>query len=156
MGAGIMVDVDESGIEPFGSVTVTGRPLRAITIGAADVAAAIDEIPALLAVATQAVGTTVIEGAGELRVKESDRLATMSEGLRRMGAIVEERVDGVTVHGQARLHGATVDSHGDHRIAMALAVTGLAASDPITIEGADSVAVSYPDFFADLQELTRG
>jgi 3-phosphoshikimate 1-carboxyvinyltransferase len=156
MGARITVDVDESGIEPFGSVTVTGRPLRAITIGAADVAAGIDEIPALLSVATQAEGMTVIEGAGELRVKESDRLATMSEGLRRMGAIVEERVDGVTVHGQARLHGATVDSHGDHRIAMALAVTGLAASDPITIEGADSVAVSYPDFFADLQELTSG
>jgi 3-phosphoshikimate 1-carboxyvinyltransferase len=154
MGAEILVSVDESGIEPLGSVTVTGRPLRAITIGAAHVAAAIDEIPALLTVATQAEGTTVIEGAAELRVKESDRLATMSEGLRRMGAIVDERADGVSIHGQASLHGATVESHGDHRIAMALAVAGLVTSGPTTIEDADCVAVSYPDFFADLQELT--
>jgi 3-phosphoshikimate 1-carboxyvinyltransferase len=137
-------------------VTVTGRPLRAVTIGAADVAAAIDEIPALLSVATQAEGTTIIEGAAELRVKESDRLATMSEGLRRMGAIVDERPDGVSIHGQASLRGASVDSHGDHRIAMALAVAGLVASGPTTIEDADSVAVSYPDFFTHLQELTHG
>jgi 3-phosphoshikimate 1-carboxyvinyltransferase len=156
MGAEILVDLDESGIEPLGSVTVTGRPLRSVTIGAADVAAVIDEIPALLTVATQAEGTTVIEGAAELRVKESDRLATMSEGLRRMGAIVDERADGVSIHGPARLRGATVDSHGDHRIAMALAVAGLVASGPTSIEGADSVAVSYPTFFADLEELTRG
>jgi 3-phosphoshikimate 1-carboxyvinyltransferase len=156
MGAEIQVDADELGVEPRGSVTVTGRPLRSVTIGAADVAAAIDEIPALLTVATQAQGTTVIEGAAELRVKESDRLATMSEGLRRMGAIVDERADGVSIHGPARLLGATVDSHGDHRIAMALAVAGLVASGPTTIEDADSVAVSYPDFFANLQELTNG
>jgi 3-phosphoshikimate 1-carboxyvinyltransferase len=156
MGTEIRVDASGSGIEPLGSVTVTGRPLRAITIGAADVAAAIDEIPALLTVATQAVGTTVIQGAAELRVKESDRLATMAEGLQRMGAIVDERADGVSIHGPARLRGATVDSHGDHRIAMALAVAGLVASSPTTIEDADCVAVSYPNFFADLQELTNG
>jgi 3-phosphoshikimate 1-carboxyvinyltransferase len=156
MGTEIRVDASGSGIEPLGSVTVTGRPLRAITIGAADVAAAIDEIPALLTVATQAVGTTVIQGAAELRVKESDRLATMAEGLQRMGAIVDERADGVSIHGPARLRGATVDSHGDHRIAMALAVAGLVASGPTTIEDADCVAVSYPNFFADLQELTNG
>ena len=156
MGAEIHVDPVNAGIEPLGSVTVVGRPLHAVTMGAADVAAAIDEIPALLSVASQAEGTTMIEGAAELRVKESDRLATMSEGLRRMGAIVDERPGGVSVHGQAKLRGATVESHGDHRIAMALAVAGLAASGPTTIEGADSVAVSYPNFFTDLQELTRG
>jgi 3-phosphoshikimate 1-carboxyvinyltransferase len=155
MGAEILVDVDEAGIEPLGSVIVVGRPLQAITMDAADVAAAIDEIPVLLSVATQAEGTTVIEGAAELRVKESDRLATMSEGLRRMGAVVDERADGVSIHGRARLGGASVESHGDHRIAMALAVAALAASGPTTIEDADSVAVSYPDFFRDLQELTR-
>src|ERR1700737_2821565 len=131
MGAEIHVDAIDAGIEPLGSVTVTGRPLRAVTIGAAEVAAAIDEIPALLSVATQAEGTTVIEGAAELRVKESDRLATMAEGLRRMGA------------------------HGDHRIAMALAVAGLVASGPTTVEDADCVAVSYPDFFTDLQGLAK-
>jgi 3-phosphoshikimate 1-carboxyvinyltransferase len=155
MGAEIHVDAEDEAIEPRGSVTITGRPLHAIIMGAADVAAAIDEIPALLAVATQAEGTTIIEGAAELRVKESDRLATMSEGLRRMGAIVDERADGVSIHGQASLHGATVESYGDHRIAMALAIAGLVASGPVTIEGADCVAVSYPDFFTDLQELTR-
>jgi len=155
MGAEIHVDADGAGIEPRGSVTVTGRPLRAVTIGADEVAASIDEIPALLTVATQAEGTTIVEGAAELRVKESDRLATMSEGLRRMGAIVDERPDGVSIHGQARLLGATVESHGDHRIAMALAVAGLIASGPTTIEDAECVAVSYPDFFSDLRELTR-
>jgi 3-phosphoshikimate 1-carboxyvinyltransferase len=156
MGAEIHVDADDDGIEPRGSITVTGRPLHAVTLGAADVAAAIDEIPALLSVATQAEGSTIIEGAAELRIKESDRLATMSEGLRRMGAIVDERADGVSIQGQASLRGATVDSHGDHRIAMALAVAGLVSSGPTTIEGADSVAVSYPNFFTDLQELTNG
>jgi 3-phosphoshikimate 1-carboxyvinyltransferase len=155
MGAEIHIDADHAGVEPLGSVTVTSRPLHAVTIGAAEVAAAIDEIPVLLAVATQAEGTTIIEGAAELRVKESDRLATMSEGLRRMGAIVDERPDGVSIHGQARLRGATVDSYGDHRIAMALAVAGLAAEGPTGIEDADCVAVSYPNFFTDLEELTR-
>jgi 3-phosphoshikimate 1-carboxyvinyltransferase len=155
MGAEIHVDAADAGVEPLGAVTVRGRRLRAITIGAADVAAAIDEIPALLSVATQAEGTTVIEGAAELRVKESDRLATMSQGLRRMGANVDERADGVSIRGQSILRGATVDPHGDHRIAMALAVAGLAASGPTTIEGADCIAVSYPDFFADLQGLAK-
>jgi 3-phosphoshikimate 1-carboxyvinyltransferase len=155
MGAEIHVDAIAAAIEPLGSVTVTGRPLRAVTIGAADVAAAIDEIPVLLSVATQAEGTTVIEGAAELRVKESDRLATMSEGLRRMGATVDERPDGVSIPGRVGLRGATVESYGDHRIAMALAVAGLVASDRTTIEDADCVAISYPNFFTDLEELTR-
>ena len=155
MGAEIQVALDAGEIEPVGAVTVVGRPLRAITLSAADVAAAIDEIPVLLSLATAAEGTTVIEGAAELRVKESDRLATMSEGLRRMGAIVDERPDGVRIVGPATLRGATVDSHGDHRIAMALAVAGLTASGPTTIKGADSVAVSYPDFFAHLRELAQ-
>ena len=145
----------DSEIEPRGAVTVTGRGLRAVTLSAAEVAGAIDEIPVLLALATRAEGITTINGAAELRVKESDRIATMAEGLRRMGAAVEERPDGVSIHGPAKLHGATVESHGDHRIAMALAVAGLTASGPTTIEGADCVAVSYPNFFAQLRELTH-
>ena len=79
----------------------------------------------------------------------------MADGLRRMGAIVEERSDGVSVKGPSALHGATVDSHGDHRVAMALAVAALVASGPTTIEDADCVAVSYPNFFTQLQELTH-
>jgi 3-phosphoshikimate 1-carboxyvinyltransferase len=78
----------------------------------------------------------------------------MAEGLRRMGVVVDERADGISIHGPAPLHGATVDSNGDHRIAMALAVAGLMASDPTTIEEADCVAVSYPDFFAELRRIS--
>jgi 3-phosphoshikimate 1-carboxyvinyltransferase len=155
MGAEVKIDGPSADIEPRGLLSVTGRGLRAIVLGAADVAAAIDEIPALLVLATQAEGTTTINGAGELRVKESDRIATMADGLRRMGAIVEERPDGVSIEGPAALHGATVESHGDHRVAMALAVAALVASGPTTIEDADCVAVSYPNFFAQLQELTH-
>ena len=155
MGARVKVDGPSDDIEPRGMLTVTGERLRATVLGAADVAAAIDEIPALLVLATQAEGVTTIEGAGELRVKESDRLATMAEGLRRMGAIVDERPDGVSIQGPAALHGATVEAHGDHRVAMALAVAGLVASGPTTIEDADCVAISYPDFFTDLQGLAK-
>jgi 3-phosphoshikimate 1-carboxyvinyltransferase len=155
MGAEVKVDGPSADVEPSGALTVTGHGLRAIVLGAADVAAAIDEIPALLVLATQAEGVTTIEGAGELRVKESDRIATMADGLRRMGALVQERQDGVSVQGPTALHGATVESHGDHRVAMALAVAALVASGPTTIEGADCVAVSYPDFFSQLRELTH-
>jgi 3-phosphoshikimate 1-carboxyvinyltransferase len=156
MGAEVVANVTSEKPEPLGSVTVVGRSLRAIEVGAAAVAAAIDEIPVLLAVATQAAGVTRIDGAAELRVKESDRLAGMAEGLRRMGAVVEERPDGISVHGPSPLHGATVESNGDHRIAMALAVAGLVASGPTTIEDADCVAVSYPDFFHQLRNLREG
>ncbi len=155
MGAEVKIDGPSADIEPRGLLTVTGRGLRAIVLGAADVAAAIDEIPALMVLATQAEGITTINGAGELRVKESDRIATMADGLRRMGAIVEERPDGVSIQGPTALHGATVESHADHRVAMALAVAALVASGPTTIEEADCVAVSYPNFFAQLQDLTH-
>jgi 3-phosphoshikimate 1-carboxyvinyltransferase len=155
MGAEITVDGPIAAeIEPRGTVTVTGGALRAMALRGSDVGSAIDEIPVLLAIATQAEGVTTIDGAGELRVKESDRIATMADGLRRMGAVVDERPDGVSIHGPARLRGATVESHGDHRIAMALAVAGLTASSPTRIEGADCVAVSYPSFFSDLRQLS--
>jgi 3-phosphoshikimate 1-carboxyvinyltransferase len=155
MGAEVKVEGPSAEIEPRGMLTVTGQRLRAISLDAAGVAAAIDEIPALLVLATQAEGVTTIEGAGELRVKESDRIAAMAEGLRRMGALVEERPDGVSIKGPTPLRGATVESHGDHRVAMALAVAALVASSPITIEGADCVAVSYPNFFTQLEDLTH-
>jgi 3-phosphoshikimate 1-carboxyvinyltransferase len=155
MGAEVKVEEPTADIEPRGQVTVTGHGLRAVVLGAADVAAAIDEIPALMVLATQAEGTTSIDGAGELRVKESDRIATMADGLRRMGAVVEERPDGVSIKGPTPLNGTAVESHGDHRVAMALAVAALVASGPTTIEGADCAAVSYPNFFAQLQDLTH-
>ncbi len=155
MGAEVKLEEPTADIEPCGQVTVTGHGLRAVVLGAADVAAAIDEVPALMVLATQAEGTTTIDGAGELRVKESDRIATMADGLRRMGAVVDERPDGVSIKGPTPLNGTTVESHGDHRVAMALAVAALTASGPTTIEEADCVAVSYPNFFAQLQDLTH-
>jgi 3-phosphoshikimate 1-carboxyvinyltransferase len=155
MGAEVRVEpLVDAEIEPRGRVTVTGRGLRPIALSGTEVAGAIDEIPVLLALATQADGVTTISGAGELRVKESDRISTIAEGLRRMGAVVEERPDGVSINGPAKLRGATVQSHGDHRIAMALAVAGLTASGPTRIEGADCVAISYPNFFADLRTIS--
>src|SRR5437870_4978581 len=153
MGAAVQVELAETDMEPHGTVRVTGHPLRAVTLGAEEVVAAIDEIPALLAVATQAEGRTIIAGAAELRVKESDRIAGMAEGLRRMGAAVDERPDGISVDGPAALRGATVDSNGDHRIAMALAIAGLAADGPTSIVDAESVAVSYPEFFGTLSQV---
>ena len=153
MGTAVDVELAKADTEPVGTVRVTGHPLRAVTLGGEEVVAAIDEIPALLAVATQAEGRTTIAGAAELRVKESDRIAGMAEGLRRMGAAVDERPHGISVDGPAALRGATVDSNGDHRIAMALAIAGLAADGPTSIVDAESVAVSYPEFFGTLSQV---
>jgi len=154
MGAAVHVELSQTDVEPRGTVRVTGRPLRAVELGAEDVAAAIDEIPLVLVLATQAEGTTSVAGAAELRVKESDRIAGMAAGLRRMGASVDERPDGIKVRGPATLQGATVESNGDHRIAMALAVAGLVATGPTTVDDADCVAVSYPDFFTALRTMS--
>jgi 3-phosphoshikimate 1-carboxyvinyltransferase len=115
----------------------------------------IDELPVLAVAATQLAGRTVITGAGELRVKESDRIAAMAAGLKAMGASIEEREDGWEIEGPARLHGAAVESRGDHRIAMALAVAGLLAQGDTEIEGAECVAISYPGFWDDLEALSR-
>jgi 3-phosphoshikimate 1-carboxyvinyltransferase len=113
----------------------------------------IDELPILAVAATQLAGQTVISGAGELRVKESDRIAAMAAGLKAMGAAIEEREDGWAIRGPVRLQGAQVESGGDHRVAMALAVAGLLAEGETEIAGAECVAVSYPGFWDDLESL---
>jgi 3-phosphoshikimate 1-carboxyvinyltransferase len=113
----------------------------------------IDELPILAVAATQLTGQTVISGARELRVKESDRIATMAAGLKAMGAAIEEREDGWAIDGPVRLQGAAVESQGDHRVAMALAVAGLLAEGETQVAGAECVAVSYPGFWDDLAGL---
>ncbi len=113
----------------------------------------IDELPVLAVAATQLAGLTVISGARELRVKESDRIAAMAAGLAAMGAAIEEREDGWAIEGPVRLRGAAVESHGDHRVAMALAVAGLLAEGETQVAGAECVAVSYPGFWDDLSSL---
>ena len=115
----------------------------------------IDELPVLAVAATQLGGRTVISGAGELRVKESDRIAAMAAGLAALGATIRELPDGWEIDGPVRLRGARVDSFGDHRVAMALAVAGLLAEGETEVEGADCVAVSYPRFWDDLGSLCR-
>ncbi len=130
---------------------VRSSDLRAIDLSPEDVAAAIDEVPVLCLAATQARGTTTIRGAGELRHKESDRIAGMVAGLRAMGANVEVDGDDLRIQGGASLRGATTDSLDDHRLAMTFAVAGLVATGPMTIERPDSAAVSYPGFFSDLE-----
>ena len=125
--------------------------LRAIDLGPDDVAGAIDEIPILCLAATQAKGTTTIRGAGELRNKESDRIAGIAAGLRALGADIEIDGNDLTIRGGTSLRGATIDSDDDHRLAMTFAIAGLLASDATTIERSGSAAVSYPGFFADLE-----
>ena len=136
---------------PWPTSSYGRRTLRAIDLSPADVAAAIDEIPVLCLAATRARGTTTIRGAGELRHKESDRIAGIAAGLRAMGAHVEVDGDDLRIQGGAQLRGATTDSLDDHRLAMTFAIAGLVATDPITIERPDSAAVSYPGFFSDLE-----
>src|SRR5207302_6474785 len=109
----------------------------------------------LAVAATQLAGRTVISGAGELRVKESDRIAAMAAGLAAMGAKIEELPDGWDITGPVRLQGARVDSFGDHRVAMALAVAGLLAEGETEVEGAECVSISYPRFWDDLESLCR-
>lgn len=146
----------ENAGEPVGDVTVRHAAMRAGTFADPErIVAMIDELPLLAVLATQAEGTTEVRGAAELRRKESDRIAVICENLRAMGARIDEYDDGFAVHGPAPLRGATVVSHGDHRVAMAMAVAALVAEGPTTIEDASCVSVSYPGFFDDLRILVR-
>jgi len=155
MGAGVKVTVVREEPEPMGRIEVSARPLHAIAIEARDVPPILDELPLLGVVAAYAAGTTVVRGARELRVKESDRIAVLVRGLRALGGAVSEVDDGFDVSGHAPLHGGSVESGGDHRLAMAFAIAALGASAPVTIEDSGCVAISHPSFFADLEQLCR-
>lgn len=135
----------EAGGEPVADLVVRHAPLRGIEVSAQHVADMIDEFPVLFVAAACAEGTTTIRGAAELRVKESDRITVMAEGLRQLGAHIEEAPDGAVIEG-TRLQGGSVDSHGDHRCAMAFAVAGAVAGGAITIRDCANVATSFPEF----------
>ncbi len=141
--------------EPRCTLQASSTRLQAANFGGSMIPAIIDEIPVLAVAATQANGTTVIRDAGELRVKESDRLAAVAANLQAMGAQVKETKDGLMVHGPTPLHGALVDSFGDHRIAMSFAVAGLIAQGETTIRNCDCVDISFPGFFELLDQVTR-
>jgi 3-phosphoshikimate 1-carboxyvinyltransferase len=135
----------EVGGEPVADLRIRGSRLRGIRIPEDQVPLAIDEFPALFIAAACAEGETVLTGAHELRVKESDRIAVMAEALKRLGIAAQETPDGIIIQG-GRLAGGEVDSHGDHRIAMSFAIAALRASGPITVRDCKNVATSFPDF----------
>ena len=142
--------------EPYGSVEIFGKPLQGTTICGAEIPTLIDEIPILAVTGALARGETVIADAKELRVKETDRIAVMAKCLRSFGVEVQEREDGMTIHGAKKIRPATVDSHGDHRIAMSCAVLGLFAEGISTITSCDWIATSYPGFENTLQAVIQG
>ena len=135
--------------EPVADLRIWGARLQGVQIGAEMAARTIDEYPILAVAAAAAYGQTVITGAKELRYKESDRIAAMTQGLRSLGVVVEEREDGMTINGVAqRLRGGCrIRSYGDHRIAMAFTIAGLASEGGIEIDDADCVNISFPSFF---------
>jgi 3-phosphoshikimate 1-carboxyvinyltransferase len=156
MGARISVlKLEEQQGELVGTVQIESSELRGTSIGGPLSASLIDELPVLAAIGPHTRDGVVISNARELRVKESDRIATVAENLRRMGAHVEEAEDGLQVPGGQILRGAEIDSGGDHRIAMAFAVTALGATVETTIQGADAARISFPEFFEMLEAVAE-
>ncbi len=158
MGASIqMLSLKSSHGEIIGNLAVKGASLKGGVIEGETIPLVIDELPMLAALGPFTEEGIEIRNAGELRVKESDRIAVLVENLRRMGATVEERPDGLKVEGRraGKVHGAEIEPHGDHRIAMAFAVAGLAAEGETVIRDADCAGVSYPSFFEDLNRLAE-
>lgn len=154
MGAKIERDGEtEEGGEPIATLRVRSAPLTATEVGGAEIPLAIDELPLVALAACFAEGITVIRDAEELRRKESDRIETVTAALRALGGEVEPTADGMVIEGTGGLRGGTIDSHGDHRIAMLGAIAGLASSEGVEVQGMDAAAVSYPNFESDLSSL---
>ncbi len=152
-GADVRATVVRTDPEPRGTLAVAGRPLRAVSLGGELVPRAIDELPLVAVLATRARGTTRVAGAAELRVKESDRVATIAAGLGALGAAIRPRSDGFEVDGPRRLTGSRLDAAGDHRIGMALAVAALLAKGDSELAGAQWIDVSFPGFLERLLAL---
>lgn len=148
------ITIENEGIvggEPVADLRIRTASLRGIHIPEDQVPLAIDEFPVLFIAAACAAGTTVLTGARELRVKESDRITVMAEGLKRLGVVVQETEDGIIIKGGS-INGGEVDSHDDHRIAMAFSIAGLRAQGPITIRDCRNVSTSFPNFVALAQQ----
>jgi 3-phosphoshikimate 1-carboxyvinyltransferase len=158
MGAVILGDLEEPGTEadaePVGELDVASAPLEGTVVEPAEVPTAIDELTLVALLGAFAEGETLVRGAGELRVKESDRIVSVVEGLRGLGADIEPTHDGFVVRGDGTaLPGGMIDARGDHRMAMLGAVAGLASSEGVEVVGMDAAAVSYPGFERDLRDL---
>ncbi|AOT73112.1 3-phosphoshikimate 1-carboxyvinyltransferase [Geosporobacter ferrireducens] len=155
MGAHIRIDnIYSSGGEDLGTVIVEGGKLKGITITKEIMPRLIDEVPVIAAISALAEGTMRITGAEELKVKESNRIAAMVTELKKLGIQAEELEDGMEITGTGRISGGVVESYGDHRIAMAMAVCGLFAQEPVQIQNSECIAVSFPGFEKTLKEIT--
>ena len=157
MGAIVLTESEPTGWfapkESVADIDVQGAAIEGTTVEAAEVPLAIDELPLVALLGCFAEGETVVRGAGELRVKESDRIATVVEGLRGLGADIEALPDGFVARGTGRLRGGRLDAHGDHRLALLGAVAGLASERGVEVTGMEAAEVSYPRFADDLAEL---
>jgi 3-phosphoshikimate 1-carboxyvinyltransferase len=158
MGAVIVGDLEEPGVqpgtEPLGELDVASAPLEGTVVEPEEIPLAIDELTLVALLGAHAEGETVVQGAAELRLKESDRIAAVVEGLRGLGAEIEATADGFVVRGDGSpLRGGVIESRGDHRIAMLGAVAGLASLEGVEVVGMDAAAVSYPGFEADIRAL---
>lgn len=141
--------------EEVGTLTVRSRPLHGIRISGDEIPSIIDEIPILAVLASQAKGETVVRDAGELRLKESDRIKSICENLRRMGTRIQELSDGFRILGPARLRGAAITTYSDHRIAMAFAIAGRVASDKTRLDDPDCVEISFPGYHKLMNQIAK-
>ncbi len=154
MGASIQeMQIDQQ--NQAADLMVRSANLQACTIEGEIIPRLIDELPILALAATQAQGTTIIRDAQELKVKETNRIDATAEELIKMGANIETTDDGLIIHGPTPLHGAIVDSHGDHRIGMMLQIAALLTDEPVELNHPEAINISYPDFFTDLAGLIK-
>ncbi len=157
MGAIVLTDSEPPGSfvpgEPVADIDVRNAPIEGTTVEAEEVPLAIDELPLVALLGCFAEGDTLVRGAGELRVKESDRIATVVDGLRGLGADIEALPDGFAVRGAGGLRGGLLDAHGDHRLALLGAVAGLASRQGVEVVGMEAAEVSYPRFADDVAQL---
>ena len=150
-----IVDVRQANGELIGDLRVRSSKISGGVIEGAMTAALIDEIPALAVLGAASENGLIVRDAGELRVKETDRISTIEKNLRRMGVEIETAPDGFHIPGKQKFHAAEIESEGDHRIAMAFSIAALAADGPTVIQGSESAAVSFPEFFSTLQQISR-
>jgi len=148
-----VIETAAAGLEPVATIVSRSGPLHGTRVGAGEVPLAIDELPLVALAACFAEGETVVTGAGELRHKESDRIATVVGGLRGLGAEIEATSDGFAIAGGTGLRGGALDAAGDHRLAMLGAIAGLASDEGVEVAGFDAAGVSYPGFGSDLAAL---
>jgi 3-phosphoshikimate 1-carboxyvinyltransferase len=154
MGADITVSaLEEEGGEPLGDLTIRTSTLRSVRVSGERVVRMIDEFPAFAIAAACARGVTQVTDAQELRHKESDRISALGGELRHLGIKFSETSDGFAIQGGEPIRGGLVQSHGDHRLAMALALAGLAAEAPVSVAGAEIIRESFPDFIPALRSL---